>query len=278
MDSKFKILGIIVTYYPELNEVIRNIYRFIDNIDLLIIWENTPRDDNEEYKLNISDSKKIVYMGTGKNEGISYALNRGYEYAKENGFSHLLTMDQDSVWDDFEAYKNAINPKEIAIFGPMINDNTIYEEKKIEWDHVITSGALIHISVLDKVGGYFEGFKVDGIDVEFCYCARKKGIKTYKITSGRLEQKFGDYEEKKLLGQKWGIYNYSPFRVYGILMSHILLLRSYKIACLLKKRIIYTYIIKFLINIILFENSKANKLKYGFKGIIKGLSLPSIRR
>ena len=106
-----KLAAVVVTFYPDINETILFIEKYIEYVDHLIIWENTPVKDYANYKIEIPDhDNKITYMGTGSNEGIGYALNRAIEWSVENNFTHLLTMDQDSCFDknefiDFEIDK-----------------------------------------------------------------------------------------------------------------------------------------------------------------------------
>ena len=88
-----KTLGIVIFYYPT-DEVWKNIASYIDLLDKLIIWNNTP---GNQLDLHLPTwEEKIVLMGVGKNLGIGKALNKAILYAKENQYDYLLTMDQDS--------------------------------------------------------------------------------------------------------------------------------------------------------------------------------------
>ena len=96
-----KILAIVVTYYPEKELLERNVQAFIDHVDKVLIWENTPSPDKLDYRF--IEHEKVVYYGDGINS-ISRALNYAWEYANENGFDYLLTMDQDSYFENFDYY------------------------------------------------------------------------------------------------------------------------------------------------------------------------------
>ena len=89
-----KILAIVVTYYPEKNLLKKNINAFIEYVDKVLIWENTP--ESEKLSFRFIHDEKIEYCGDGINS-ISHALNYGWKYAKRNGYDYLLTMDQDSI-------------------------------------------------------------------------------------------------------------------------------------------------------------------------------------
>ena len=99
MESK--VLAIVVTYYPEKHLICNNIEAFIDNVDKVLIWENTPQEECNKYRFLVNE--KIEYCGDGNNS-ISKALNYGWKYARENGYNYLLTMDQDSVWVNFPLF------------------------------------------------------------------------------------------------------------------------------------------------------------------------------
>ena len=78
-----------------------------------------PKTDAVRYK--VVDSPKIEYVGCGDNVGISRALNFAWEYANDNDYDGILTMDQDSIWDNLGQFlsKIEVSPlKESAIFSP----------------------------------------------------------------------------------------------------------------------------------------------------------------
>ena len=62
MDSK-KILAIVVTYYPEKDLLVRNIRAFIEHVDKVLIWENTPSPDKLQYRYFTHE--KVEYYGDG---------------------------------------------------------------------------------------------------------------------------------------------------------------------------------------------------------------------
>ena len=67
-----KILAIVVTYYPEKELLERNVQAFINRVDKVLIWENTPSPDKMSYRF--ISHEKVEYYGDGINS-ISRALN-----------------------------------------------------------------------------------------------------------------------------------------------------------------------------------------------------------
>ena len=80
-------------------------------VDCLLLWDNTPRDCIDRERLGALQAlEKSVYMGKGENVGIGEALNAAVDYARQHGFTHLVTFDQDSRFasDDFGHYLEAV--------------------------------------------------------------------------------------------------------------------------------------------------------------------------
>ena len=48
---EMRILAIVVTYYPEKELLKKNISAFIDHVDKVLIWENTPEQEKLNYPL-----------------------------------------------------------------------------------------------------------------------------------------------------------------------------------------------------------------------------------
>lgn len=269
--DKIKILGIIITYYPNIEETKRNIEQFIENIDLLIIWENTPLEERAQYKIELEGYKdKIIYKGTDVNTYIAYPLNQAVIYGKENGFTHILTMDQDSYFESghFVKFKEIAckNANDLSIYGPNPNYSdeikTAMPQKKTI---LITSGNIINIKTFDLIGLYREDYGIDCIDHELCYRAHQYGIDCIMIGSILMRQTFG-----KIIRTRKGFYtsNYPPSRLFYIARNNIYLYRDYPQYGFNN---ILTYIFKPIIKIILSEDNKGEKIVMILKGVIKGL-------
>lgn len=225
------VLAVIVVYEPDMGLLQNNINAFINNVDKLMIWDNTPGGSLCNM-IHGFGQNKIFYQGVGKNIGISKALNYALRYAYKEGFGYLLTMDQDSIWHDFAAFKNAVmkkNEYEECICGPYAGidvprDKTGFELNR--WQ--ITSGMLVKTNLLMIIGGYNEAFMVDCVDIELCLRAKTKGYNSYYCYEGFLQQRYGTPSKTIFLGKERNYTYYSPFRVRSILGGHIYLNRKYK--------------------------------------------------
>lgn len=102
-----KLAAVVVLYHPDEN-LVRNINSYLPQVDTLVLWDNTPEGEKSA-PLSLSGvchPERLEYMGCGRNVGIGAALNQAVAYARDNGFTHLLTLDQDSYFreGDFRRY------------------------------------------------------------------------------------------------------------------------------------------------------------------------------
>lgn len=270
-----KLAAVVVTFYPDINETILFIEKYIEYVDHLIIWENTPVKDYANYKIEIPDhDNKITYMGTGSNEGIGYALNRAIEWSVENNFTHLLTMDQDSCFDKnefiaFQKFVNDTKKNDIVIFSPVLPGIlTESNSEIIDVKFSITSGSILNLSVSEKIGLFREDFFIDAIDTEYSIRSLSMGYRTVLFTKCLLIQKFGDARKTKF---GFMSADYSVFRTYHMVRNHIIVWK------LFPKHFSFfeaskIYIFQRIIKIILAEPNKWAKLKSILKGFNDGLA------
>lgn len=271
-----RILAIVVTYYPEKELLESNVSAFVDEVDKVLIWENTPPSDKKDYRF--IQHAKVEYCGDGVNS-ISHGLNYGWQYAKDHGYDYLLTMDQDSLLENFACMKQDAESHcyDKAIIGPLINK--VKDEKgsdgdnhTFEVENLITSGSLIPIEVLNTLGGYDERLSIDGLDTDLSYRAKANGILLLRFEGCNLIQRFGEPVVRSFCGKEYHISMYSPKRLRSILKAHVYLIRKHKnMSRDVKRYILRHYVVDKTKEIILFENQKMRKLFSLYDGIIEGL-------
>jgi rhamnosyltransferase len=264
-----RILAIVVTYYPEQNLLEQNLSAFIDEVNKVLIWENTPEDKKLLYRF--INHPKAEYCGDGINS-ISHALNYAWRYAMSNDYDYLLVMDQDSLWDDFHEYKrltvdNPNAPK--GIWGARYYGKPSSITFK-EVYSVINSGTLVSIELINRIGGWNERFVIDAVDDEFCLRAKRIGVITYRLDGCLLRQKLGDTEKHTFFGRTFYLRNDPPQRLYSIFRSMILLTRMYPEATEFKN-IFKIYWLKKIKWIFVLEENGLCKLWAIIRGIISGL-------
>lgn len=271
-------LSIIVVYNPKVDLLVKDICSFIKNVDLLIIWQNSVlSDDVREY---ISSLGNIIFAGNGINQGIPTALNFALSYAIKNGYDYLLTMDQDSVLENFDNYKNTVikkNQEKTCIVGAYQTflESKLSEDIFSEYKWVITSGTIFPIRLLNEIGGFETSFFIDTVDIEVCIRARKYGYKCYICRTGKLIQKYGVKHTIKMLNKTINYVVYSPDRIYGIFRNLTMLLITYR-----KKEISYElFTFSFIVikSAVFEKRNRTKSLLAMLFGIIDGIRQKSLR-
>jgi rhamnosyltransferase len=277
----FKICAIVSSYYPNIDELETNILTYLPWVDHLIIWENTPNEVSELNRLveKLND-QKLEIRTTGVNEYLAKPFNDCFKWAKEQGYSHVLAMDQDSKFDQhFPDFKNLISDnkdKSIAVFSSNTQVNeSVLESTEVE--SAITSGSVFVVDYFCKLGMFNEDFLIDMIDVEYCLRARFNGFKVVRFNNIHLIHARG-YATKSVFGIT--LNNYSALRTYYIIRNVILtwkLFPEYKSvwrATSAKEKFkFYKYNVGYRLLKLIFEDFRLLKCKAIFLGVVHGHTL-----
>jgi len=269
------ILAIIVTYYPNADDLVTNVFSFINEVETLIIWDNTPLSDqlNNHFEV-FKKNKKIIQAGTGKNMGLAFAFNYAIDFMREDSekYTHLLTMDQDSTWINFKDFVDVAKVSSTnSIYSPNINHHLPQSLELSKVKTCINSGALFPVEVLNIIGKFNEVYSVDAVDYDFCFRANIKGISIIKVPWCHMNQKFGVRLKSKYFNLETNVY--SPKRLFFIARNHILLWRDYpaQLDFQLKKMILISYTFGKMIKVTLMEDDKIKKNISILSGFFCGL-------
>lgn len=272
-----KFCAVVITYFPNVDETRDNILRYIDDVDHVIVWENTPLAEREKYRVSLPEHQsKISYMGVEENRGIAFPLNEAIKWAGENGYTHVMTMDQDSSWQNFQLFRQEIEKccdDKVAMFTPSIYNNV--DNRQLELVPPITSGAVHPISVFDKIGYFCEEYFIDAIDHEFYYRIVLNSYRVKHIPAARLNHSLGYKQRRRFLMFSMVSNNYSAFRLYYMVRNNIWMYKRYRRESVLPKgfvkQLVREIIFKPSVKIVLVEDGKWKKLKAIFKGIRDGI-------
>lgn len=277
-----KLLSVVVTYVPDFHDLKKNIKTYLPHVDQLIVWENTPTNQIKYNKEELDkENGKLIFLGEAKNVGMGKALNAAARYAVENGFTHLLTMDQDSFFEKgmLEKFKQLIIDGDFSNVGAFgvnyaSNDKLAYKKNSkgiTTVEECITSGSIFPVELFREDIFFDEKLFIDAVDFEYCYrLNREFDKKTIIFTDVVLTHQLG-YSDDSFLG-KW-TNNYSAFRTYYLLRNQLYIWRKYpEFFGFYKRRhfVIHYVGIRFF-SIIFSEDDKKEKLKSFFKGLFKGL-------
>lgn len=263
-----KLAASIILYHPDIADLEKNIRAIADHVDTLILWRNSP----EEIPLPEALPCKLLLMGDGTNQYISRPLNTCLSYCLDGGFDYLLTLDQDSEFEDFggfleKALSLADEPghQRTVIFAPNVNHRYASEPSVLSVESAITSGSLCKVSAALECGGFRESYRIYWVDSEFCHRAQLKGWNIWTLTGFNLRQQFG----KKVPADGAGSYNYSAQAYYFLFRNMLWMHREYKsnpsLRCILYTSKLY------LSSILRGETDKWEKLKAVGRGVRHGL-------
>ncbi|WP_394153205.1 glycosyltransferase [Vibrio maritimus] len=258
--------GCVVWYNPQ-KEHIYNILTYIEEIETLYIVDNSSH--SNEHLLNNIPSRfidKVNYIRLGDNRGIARALNIAFEHAIIEGFSWVLTMDQDSKFPDgvankyFESINSlSLSDPNIAIFAPRIN----FRDKLIGYvESVITSGNVVSTEQFSRVGGFDNDLFIDQVDHDFCFKLRSLEAKIFKLENVVLEHQLGDSCSYNIFGREFRVMHHNSIRKYYIIRNR----------CVIKDRYpdsvpdFYRKNISLFIGVLLFEKNKFLKIRHMIKG------------
>ena len=277
-----KVAAIIVSYNPD-NNLLDSINLLINQVERIIIVDNG---SESEKKKNIKlirdiDKEKIEIIFNEENLGIATALNIGVRSALKQGYSWILTMDQDSkvsknmVEKMLEVY-NGIDEKErkdiLSIFPNFVDERVQSIEENSDMDTYeyvdadITSGNLLRAEVFDKVGFFDDSLFIDLVDTDFCMRLNEKNIKMIKVRDAILYHSLGESQSVKSIFGKFNTSNHSALRRYYMTRNRFYTWEKYKDLNSFTLNRDKSLFKKEFVKIILGEKDKVNKIKMVFKG------------
>ena len=154
-------ISIVIVLYQELPPA----YIYEDFGVNYILVDNTPGRN-----LNL-DIPNVYYIPLDENYGIAKALNVGFSCAKKQGFSWVLTMDQDSLLSQnmLAGYTKFINVshQKIGIVCPLLqvyrDEKVLLQDSYVQVNEALTSGSLINMDAYDAAGGFLEKLFIDEV-------------------------------------------------------------------------------------------------------------------
>lgn len=275
-----KLAGVVVLYNPD-DKVVNNINSYINSIEKLYLVDNSDKENSFNYK-----NSKVEYISNGKNLGIAKALNIGATRAIKDGFDWLLTMDQDSSFNNNDIQKMKIflekikedefiqeitstKIETIGLISPLhitaMNSNDI--SKGIDSPlNVMTSGNIINLKAYKKIGGFKDWFFIDGVDFDYCLNLRKHNYEIVRLNYIRLKHNLGNAVYKKVLFKQFYSLNHSPVRRYYMVRNRHYLYDMYKNEFPDYCKLELSRTKREAFKILICEKNKLKKLKAMYKG------------
>lgn len=276
--DKSKVAAVIVSY--NIGEKIYKCYDSIKNqVDCTIIVDNGSNEStvNELKKIEKNIKTKVIYLSN--NKGIAIALNEGIKEAINLGYTWVITLDNDSKATENmvsimkEAYDNLgeDDKKQIVSLAPRYIQEGEYfktlKEYGISYESlVITSGNLVKTSIFEEIGFFNEEYFIDYVDNEFCLRILEANKKIIQVKEAVLEHNLGDLKIKKIFGKTIKSTNHSAIRRYYLTRNSMDVYYRYKKLNVRHINNTKRVLLKFIIQILLVEDEKFNKVKHMYWG------------
>lgn len=248
------IAGVILTYHPDQAVLLDLVRAVCPQLDALVIvdngtaWEPAPL----LAALDGGLRDRVHFIWLAENLGVGAGHNRGIAWAREQGCSHVLILDQDSVpaqgmvatlmraAGDMEA-----RGMRVGAMGPQYRDRytgarsgfvtlgtlsmrriaCADADAVMETDFIISSGALISMRVLDEVGLMDESFFIDHVDTEWIFRARSRGYRTFGACGALMQHALGTATLRVWMGRGRNVALHRPERNYYLFRNTLLLAR-----------------------------------------------------
>lgn len=229
-----KIAGVVILYNPG-QEILENIKSYSRHIGKLFIVDNSPKPGAISYSESLN-GVKYEFIHDSKNQGIASRLNQVAKAAISDGFDLLLTMDQDSYFEepDIAAYmacsKN-ISWERIAMagvnFGVQAPKETNCHISVVT--ELITSGSVLNLHLFNVIGGFDENLFIDEVDHDYCYTAIEKGFEVILFKNIRLVHSLGNRSEKLSIKsfKKTSRTLHSPTRLYYMTRNYFYITKKH---------------------------------------------------
>ena len=281
------VCAVVVSYHPD-RDFFDRIQRIFPQVRQTVIVDNGSSSQLTERMRELADEYDIHLILNHRNEGLARALNIGAQWAIEQGYRWLLTLDQDTtvspemIQSLGEVFSRYSSPQQLAVVGSNYidkADDRLCEElvgsgnfASREMTTVLTSGSLISLNVFHAIGGFRDDFFIDSVDHEYCLRARAHGFRVIMTSEPIMKHGIGNLTEHRLLWRRVHTTNHSPVRRYFATRNTLILTREY-----VAKEPRWTIehvsgFIKSIILVCLFERDRIPKIKYILRGCIDALS------
>lgn len=272
-----KLAAIIVLYNPNLEDIEKNLQSYANAVDLLIIWDNSTKPQSLNNLLTLYPN--AIIKQNGCNYGLATAFNKGIDIATQYHCSHIMTMDQDSTFVNFEEYRTTVEMSSLeGITCTAINDdcmNLTSDTSVIGYS--CQSGSIYPLSLIKKIGPFREDLFIGMVDAEISLRAQKFGYSITRFNKCKLIHHIGSGRRVKVFGHDITVSDYNALRHYYDSRNRILLWQQFPNDYNFHSKIKhFCSRIKLIIKIILFEHNKLSKSRAIIMGTIYGICNKSV--
>ena len=233
-----QVVSITVTYHPDADGLLKQLTLLTGQVAQRILVDNGSPLPSGLLEAARALGRDVEIIELGDNKGGAAAQNIGIRRAREQGADFILLLDHDSlpapdmVGRLLDAHDGltrqgqrvaAVGPHYIDprhdVPSPFVRTRGLRRRRclpgegrsTVRVDHLISSGCLIPLAVLDKVGGMNEGLFIDYVDIEWCLRAKHLGYEPFGVFAAHMTHSLGD-NHIGMMGKK--ITLHTPARYY----------------------------------------------------------------
>lgn len=196
-----------------------NLSTYAGDLDMLIVIDNSVKRD-PVIAAAVAQHAHAEYVFNGANLGIAAALNQAARWAQGRGADFLLTMDQDSSFDDtpFRVYRDRVLAlpflDRLAIAAPYFLPGEAPRLNVMDSKTVITSGSIVSLANHVRIGPFDERLFIDEVDHDYCLRAHDMGLRVVTLPYVRLEHRLGQARNLRFASSAilWNVH--TPIRHY----------------------------------------------------------------
>jgi rhamnosyltransferase len=245
-----QVAAVIVTYQPDPALLVRLLAAVQPQVAAVVVVDN----GSERDLAQLLSGLPVTLLRQEENLGLAAGFNLGIAWGEQHGFDQVLLLDQDSIpADDMVAqlqaalHKLMVQGEAVAAVGPVARDPATGREAgfarlgplrfrfvrsedaalPVPADFLISSGSLVPLATVQRVGWMDAGIFIDLVDTEWFLRARAAGFRAYGVPTALLHHGIGERTAAvAIAGRPVGsLHCHGPVRHYYIFRNSVLLSR-----------------------------------------------------
>jgi rhamnosyltransferase len=237
---------VIVTYFPDRAGLQALLDTTLAQVERVVLVDNTPQ--TPPFLAEVGSARCHV-VANGRNAGLAEAQNQGIGIARASGCDHVLLLDDDSqpapdmvrhLWRALEALR--ARGVAVAAVGPRWHDRHAGRDAPfvrvgfgrthnigcdgaappgatIECDTLVSSGCLIPMASLDRIGPMDASLFIDQVDVEWGLRAQAHGFGVHGACDAVLYHGIGTQSVRPWFARGRSVPVHAPVRDYYLVRN-----------------------------------------------------------
>jgi rhamnosyltransferase len=244
--SATTVCAVIVSYHPEPAALLSLVEGLTAQVGALVLVDNASEGSWQQALGEKMSAAGGALLHQTHNIGLAAAQNIGIDWARSNGYRYVLLLDQDSepgagiVMSLLSALQTLSTTIKVAAVGPRFHDRREdrdapfvrirfpvnrklwceSDSQPIACDFLISSGALIPMEVLERVGPMDAGLFIDNVDLEWGFRAHAHGYALYGVCTATMNHRLGDSRRELPFGLGQVVVH-GPVRLYYMMRNRL---------------------------------------------------------